>query len=175
MNTSGANHDMSRDLYRTLQEIVKKYGIKFIDNDQFVEAFIEDAFYHRQEFNKKSSIQELYDALRIDLSRGLIYVLKLIEGILNKEYSLGTRIRYKNYYISKISDHNTLCLDFNEVQAHIGVGLNGVIISWRIIPRQYQNLAKWNYSWLTNDLSPQALTHAVKDDVEAIKDELLKV
>ena len=175
MNNSRANHEMSKDIYRKLQELVKKYGIDFIADDQFVEAFIEHALYNRQEFNKDLSTQEIFDSVRIDLCRGLTYILKLIIWILDKKSSLRTRIIYKNYYMNKVGDHNDLCLDFNEVQANIGISLDGVIISWRIVPRQYQNLEKWRYIWLMHEVSQQSLANMVKQDISWIKEKLLEI
>lgn len=167
----------SRTIYNKIRNLVKKYGIDFIENDQFIEAYIDYFLIIRS--TKSLTDQEVYHDVETDLSHGLIYILKIVER-LKKEYPL-LNIRYTNYYGDRSRSiitadlrvyKHSINLDFKQFTARIFLTELGTVVEWSIVPRQDRNSEINKNTLLKNNISSTDLIKDIQADVQWLITEL---
>ncbi len=160
-------HKAAGEMYPKIKELADRYGINFQADDMFIISFIRLALKYRYNYNySKLSGQEIYNEVQADISRGLVYVIKIVERLLQEDPLTTPLLNLKQVtYHTKYDDGNTyLGLCFKNFWALLRIIGNGIIVRWSI-GKDLDFSVIDRMSLLAHDESNTALTQSVKSDL----------
>ena len=113
---------LAERMYDEIRDLVRNYGIIFNSTDGSMESFIDFYLENQATFNNRDTAQKRYNDVKNNISRGLIYILKIVEKV-NQENS-SWNINFLDYYVNSSERFPRLYLNFGKLRADLEPGTN---------------------------------------------------